>query len=88
MEMMDAVRLRIQHYLKERNLTVTGLAGVCGITQSTLECIMASRYNSTNISTIKKICDGLEIELPEFFCEELFGDLEPVGVKKQENNEG
>ena len=88
MEMMDAVRLRIQHYLKERNLTVTGLAGVCGITQSTLEKITAARSKSTNLSTIKKICDGLEIELSEFFCEELFADLEPVGVKKKENDQG
>ena len=88
MEMMDAVRLRIQHYMKQRNLTVTGLAGLCGITQSTLENIMASRTNSTNVSTIKKICDGLDIDLPEFFCEELFADLEPVGVKKQENPQG
>ena len=84
---MDAVRMRIRQYMKERDLSVTGLAAQCGITQSTLENIMSSRYNSTNVSTIQKICDGLEIDLPEFFCEELFSDLEPVGVKKKEKSE-
>ena len=39
MEMMDAVRIRIQHYMKERNLTLTALAMLCGLTQSTLENI-------------------------------------------------
>ena len=88
MEMMDAVRIRIRHYMNERNLTLTALAMLCGLTQSTLENIMASRYQSTNISTIKKICDGLEIDLSDFFSEDLFSDLEPVGVKKKENAEG
>ena len=82
MEAMDAVRLRIRQYMKEHNLSVTGLAGICGITQSTLENIMSSRHSSTTISTIQKICDGLGIDLSEFFCEELFSDLDPVGVKK------
>ena len=81
MKAMDAVRLRIQHYLKERNLTVTGLACVCGITQSTVENIMAARYRSTNLATIQKICDGLEIDLPTFFCPELFDELDPVERK-------
>jgi len=84
MNTMDAVRMRIRQYMEERNLSVTGLACQCGITQSTLENIMASRHNSTNVSTIQKICDGLDIDLPEFFNDALFTDLEPVGVKKTE----
>jgi len=85
---MDAVRLRINQLPEDRGLTVTGLASLCGMTQSSIENITNSRYKSANIATIKKICDGLEIELDDFFCEELFEDIEPVGVKKKENNEG
>lgn len=47
-----------------------------GITQSTLSNITGGRNNSTTISTIKKICDGLEISVQDFFRSELFANLE------------
>ncbi|EEG30857.1 transcriptional regulator, Cro/CI family [[Clostridium] methylpentosum DSM 5476] len=47
-----------------------------GVTQSTLNNIVSGRNHSTTISTIKKLCDGLEISIIEFFQSELFEDLE------------
>jgi transcriptional regulator with XRE-family HTH domain len=47
-----------------------------GITQSTLNNIVSGRNNSATISTIKKICDGLDISIEEFFQSELFRGLE------------
>ena len=82
MKTMDAVRIRIRQLCDERGLTITGLSTLCGVTQSTIEGVMNSRYNSTTISTIQKICDGLEIDLPTFFCEELFLNVDPVERKK------
>ena len=52
------------------------LGTICGITQSTLNNIVGGRNNSTTIATIKKICDGLEISIQEFFSSELFDNLE------------
>lgn len=52
------------------------LAIVSGITQSTLNNIMSGRNKSTTVSTIKKICDGIEITVLDFFSSEIFKDLE------------
>ncbi len=60
----------------ERDLTINGLSRVCGITQSTLNNIINGRNNSANVSTIQKICDGLEIDLPTFFDSDLFRNIE------------
>ena len=72
----EAVRLRILHLCNENNLSVNKLSGMCGLTQSTLNNIVSGRNNSTTISTIKKICDGLEISIQDFFAHELFRHLE------------
>lgn len=72
----DAVRLRIMELCRERNITVNKLSTLCGITQSTLSNIIGGRNNSTTVSTVKKICDGLEISLVEFFQSDLFSHLE------------
>ncbi len=76
MNIGEAVRLRILELCKENNLTVNKLATLCGITQSTLNNIVGGRNNSTTISTIKKICDGLDISIREFFTSPVFDSLE------------
>lgn len=72
----EAVKERILELCSERNITVNKLSTICGLTQSTLNNIVSGRNNSTTVSTIKKICDGLEIEIIEFFSSEKFCDLE------------
>ncbi|MBR2883404.1 MAG: helix-turn-helix transcriptional regulator, partial [Clostridia bacterium] len=72
----EAVKLRILELCKSRNITVNKLATISGITQSTLNNIISDRNNSTTISTIKKICDGLEISIEDFFCSDVFRNLE------------
>lgn len=72
----EAVRLRIMELCDMKKITVNKLATICGITQSTLSNIISGRNNSTTISTIKKICDGLEISIEDFFYSELFRHLE------------
>jgi transcriptional regulator with XRE-family HTH domain len=72
----EAVKERILELCKERNISVNKLSGMSGITQSTLNNIVSGRNNSTTVSTIKKICDGLDISIEEFFHSELFRGLE------------
>ena len=71
-----AVRQRILGLCRQRGITVNKLASISGLTQSTLNNIVSGRNQSTTISTIKKICDGLEITIQEFFDDPLFADLE------------
>lgn len=76
MNIGEAVKLRIIDLCKNKGITVNKLANISGVTQSTLSNITSGRNNSTTISTIKKLCDGLEITIEEFFCSDLFKSLE------------
>ena len=76
MRVSEATRLRILELCKERNVTVNKLSTISGITQSTLNNIVSGRNNSTTVSTVKKICDGLELNIIDFFTSPLFDNLE------------
>lgn len=78
MQAKEAIRLRIQELCEARGLTLNGLSYVCGMTQSTLNNVISGRNNSTSVSTLQKICDGLEIDLPTFFDSDLFLGLDKV----------
>ena len=67
----EALRKRILDLIDENNITINKLATISGITQSTLNNIVGGRNNSATVSTVKKICDGLDITVRE-----LFDDLE------------
>ena len=76
MNVGEAVKLRIIELCSIHQITVNKLATISGITQSTLSNITGGRNNSTTVSTVKKICDGLGITIEEFFHSELFRNLE------------
>lgn len=76
MEIGTAVRLRIIELCKERNITVNMLATKSGITQSTLNNIISGRNHSTTVSTVQKICDGLDIRIVDFFSSPLFEQID------------
>lgn len=76
MEIGEAVRIRILAICKERGITVNKLSTLCGITQSTLNNIISGRNHSTTVSTVQKICDGLDISIVDFFCDPIFSSIE------------
>lgn len=76
MNVGQAVRERIAELCEEKHITINKLANISGITQSTLNNIMSGRNDSTTISTIQKICDGLEITVTDFFDSPLFLGIE------------
>lgn len=71
-----AVRERILDLCRQRNITINKLSTISGVTQSTLNNIVSGRNNSTTISTIKKLCDGLDITIIDFFNADIFRALE------------
>jgi len=71
-----AIKERILQLCDEREMSVNRLCTVSGVTQSTVNNIVSGRNNSTTVSTIKKLCDGLEISLEYFFASDLFRNLE------------
>jgi len=72
----NAVRERILELCEINHITINHLAAISGVTQSTLNNIVSGRNKSATISTIKKLCDGLEITIVEFFNTETFLNLE------------
>ena len=72
----EAVKNRLLELCAERGITINRLATISGVTQSTLNNIISGRNHSTTVSTVQKICDGLEITITEFFQSELFCTLE------------
>ena len=76
MRVNEAVRLRILDLCRQHDMTLNKLSTVCGITQSTLNNIVSRRNATTTVSTIQKVCDGLEITIQDFFSSPLFDNLE------------
>lgn len=72
----EAVRQRIIQLCESRNISINKLSSISGVTQSTVNNIVSGRNNSTTVSTIKKLCDGLGITIDEFFHSDLFAGLE------------
>lgn len=67
---------RIRQLCEENNITPNGLSYISGVSQSTIKSILNGESKNPGIVTIKKICDGLNITIGEFFSTEEFDLLE------------
>lgn len=76
MNAKEAVAKRITELCKERNMAINTLANISGIAPSTIYSMLNEKSQNPGVVSIKKICDGLEISLREFFDNALFDDLE------------
>ena len=72
----QACRKRILELCDRRGITVNKLAILSGITQSTLNNVVSGRNKCITLSTVKTICDGIDISVIDFFEDDLFKDLE------------
>lgn len=61
---------------KMRRIKANELATLSGVTPSTVYSMLDSRRRDVSIVTIKKLCDGLDITLGEFFSTPAFDSLE------------
>ena len=76
MSVKDAVVDRFKGLCKERNIKANELANLAGVTPSTVYSMMDVSRRDISIITIKKLCDGLDISLGEFFSAPEFENLE------------
>ena len=76
MELKEVITNRILALCQQRGISVNKLCNMSGVTQSTVNNIINRKNNTTPVSTIKKLCDGLDITLGEFFSTEEFDRLE------------
>ncbi|MBR3861702.1 MAG: helix-turn-helix transcriptional regulator [Oscillospiraceae bacterium] len=77
MDTISAVRNRILRLCAERNITINKLATLSALPPSSVKNILYGKSNDPKLLTLKKLCDGLDISLGEFFSTEEFDSLEP-----------
>ncbi|MCL2677757.1 MAG: helix-turn-helix transcriptional regulator [Clostridiales bacterium] len=76
MSITTAVRERLTTLCKKRGLTIHALAHISGVHPSTVKGIVNGANQAPGIVTLKKLCDGLDISICEFFDAEVFRNLE------------
>ncbi len=76
MNTKQAIANRIIQLCDAHKIAVNELAGRSGISPSTVYSILDERSQNPGAVTIKKLCDGLDITLGEFFSTPEFDALE------------
>ncbi len=76
MKAKEAIVKRINELCIENKIALNELATRSGITPSTVYSIMLPERKDISISTVAKICDGLNITIKEFFSAPYFDDIE------------
>lgn len=67
---------RLLELCEQKKLTVNALARIYAVPPSTLKNIINGGSRNAGVVTLKKLCDGLEISLFDFFNTETFKTLE------------
>jgi len=76
MYIKEAILSRIKQLCESKNITLNMLANLSGVTPSTVYSLFENTNNDMGVVVLKKICDGLEISVAEFFNNEIFKILE------------
>ena len=76
MSTKEAIANRILQLCDERHIAVNELASISGVSPSTVYSILNEKSQNPGVVSIKKICDGLNISVREFFDSDLFDELE------------
>lgn len=79
MKLNQAISERLIELLNERKMTQYQLFMKSGVPKSTIGNVINCAYDSVKLRIIHEMCQGLEIDLTEFFASLLFSEnnLEP-----------
>ena len=76
MRTKEGIANRILQLCDERGIAVNELANISGVSPSTVYSILNEKSQNPGSITIKKLCDGLDITLGQFFSTPEFDALE------------
>ena len=76
MGITELVKKRFGELCYQREITFCKLATISGVPYTTVKSILYGHSQNPGIATIKKLCDGLDITVSEFFDTEEFRNLE------------
>ena len=79
MKLNEAISQRLSELLTEKNMTQYQLFMKSGVPKSTIGNVINCSYESVKLRIIHEVCQGLEIDIPEFFNSPLFteNNLDP-----------
>lgn len=72
----EAVAKRIIELCENNDIAISSLANLSGVSPSTIYSMLNEKSQNPGIVSIKKLCDGLNITLRQFFDSDIFNDLE------------
>lgn len=76
MRTKEAIATRIIELCRERNIAINTLANISGVSPSTVYSMLNEKSQNPGTVSIKKLCDGMDITLREFFDSPIFDNLE------------
>ena len=76
MQIKDAIVARVKEICSQKSINYNELATLSGVTPSTVYSMMDASRRDLSVITVKKLCDGLEIGIPDFFTSNIFYNLE------------
>lgn len=76
MKTKEAIAKRIIELCEEHNVSINALANISGVSSSTVYSMLNEKSMNPGTVSIKKLCDGLEITLRDFFDSPIFDHLE------------
>lgn len=78
MTTQQAVVLRVKELMEQKRLSTNKLAELSGVHHSTLDAMLRpnSTIKNTGITTIKRLCQGLNISFSKFWKSKLFDQLD------------
>ena len=76
MNTREAVAIRIRELCEMKGWSPNHLSNISAVPQATIKSILNGESKNPGTVTIKKLCDGFEITLGDFFSTEMFDSLE------------
>lgn len=76
MDLQEATKKRILALCDEKNITINKLATLSGVRQSTVNNLIDGTSKTPTLLTVLRLCLGLDMQLKEFFDDEVFKDLD------------
>ena len=80
MQLNDAIKSRLAHFMEERHLSHFKLSCNAGLNPSQLNDFIRGRITYPRIDTLYLWCEAMNITLDDFFRDPLF-DIENIEVK-------
>ena len=76
MDLSEAVRIRITSLIEERDISVSKISTLAGISRSTLSKFLSGKRKMIRLEMIEYICEGLNLSLRDFFDDKVFDNIE------------